>query len=273
MINALSIDLEDWFCVYNLSSIIKKPDWDKCELRVEESTRKILRILEKFQTNATFFVLGWIADKVPNLIKEIERRGHEIALHGYGHTLITKLKPSEFEEDIKKGLESLEKIGVDQKIIGYRAPSFTVVEKTFWALDILEKYGIKYDSSVFPVGFHPDYGIPDAPLVPYKITENLFEFPLSVANVFGKRVPCSGGGYFRIYPYFFTRYLIGKINKDKRPVVFYLHPWEIDTGQPKIKLPLTKRIRHYFNINKTEQRLEKLLTHFKFNTIKNVLGI
>ncbi|HEY5536957.1 MAG TPA: XrtA system polysaccharide deacetylase [Ignavibacteria bacterium] len=270
MLNALSIDLEDWFCVHNLSSVIKKEDWDKCEYRVEKNSSKILDLLDKYNTKATFFVLGWIAEKSPQLIKEIENRGHEIASHGYYHTLITSLTPEEFESDLKRGVEAIKKTGVTQEILGFRAPSFTIVDKTKWALEILEKNNFKYDSSVFPVSFHPDYGIGDVPLSPYKITKGILEFPMSVALFFGKKIPFGGGGYFRLFPYFITKYLFGKVNREGRPVIFYLHPWEIDPGQPKMKLPMLNKFRHYNNLNKTEKRFDRLLNDFQFTTLKNL---
>ncbi|HWP45180.1 MAG TPA: XrtA system polysaccharide deacetylase [Blastocatellia bacterium] len=274
MINAMSIDLEDWFCVHNLSQAIRREDWDRCELRVHESTTRLLDLLDRHSTRATFFVLGWVAKRLPELIREVERRGHEIAAHGYNHLLLTEITPQEFEEDISRSLDALAACGIEQRPSGFRAPSFTIVEKTRgWALETLEKYGFEYDSSVFPVGFHPDYGIPDAPLGPYRITDRIIEFPLSCLELFGKRLPFSGGGYFRLFPYAYTRYCIKRCNALGRPVVFYLHPWEIDTGQPKVKLSRSKEFRHYCNLDKTEQRLDALLSEFRFATMKEVLGL
>lgn len=273
MKNAFSIDLEDWFCVYNLSNVIKRQDWDRCELRVYESTRRILDLLEKYKSNATFFVLGWVADRLPELIREVEKRGHEIGVHGYNHLLITRITEDEFEEDLRKALDALKRCGLRHDVIGFRAPSFTIVKTTMWALKILEKYDIKYDSSIFPVGFHPDYGIADAPVQPFKVTDRLLEFPLSCVEFFGMRFPCSGGGYFRIFPYLYTQQCVKRCNAQGQPVVFYLHPWELDPGQPRVKLPLSKRIRHYYGLGQTERKLEKLLQDFQFTTIKEVLGL
>jgi len=273
MINAFSIDLEDWFCVYNFSNVIKQEDWDSYEYRAEKNTRKLLLILDEFNVKCTFFVLGWISEKSPELIKEIENRGHEIAFHTYTHSLINYLSREQFEEEITKGLNIFKDIGIKQPISGFRAPSFTITKDTYWALEILSKYNFRYDSSVFPVGFHPDYGINNAPLSPYEIKENLLEFPLSVLKIMGKNIPCCGGGYFRLYPYFLTKFMIKKVNRQGRPVNFYIHPWEIDPDQPKVNLPLLKKFRHYNNLNKTEKRLRKLLKDFKFTTIKNVLGL
>ncbi|MHB1689030.1 MAG: XrtA system polysaccharide deacetylase [Ignavibacteriaceae bacterium] len=269
MINAISIDLEDWFCAYNLRIDIK--DWDKQELRVEENTHRLLNILDKYNTKATFFVLGWIAEKVPGLITEIETAGHEIGVHGYSHTLITKMTPQQFEDDLIRALNIIS-LAVKNPVIGFRAPSFTIIKKTLWALDILKKNNIKYDSSIYPVGFHPDYGIYDVPLQIHNIGQ-IIEVPMSVAEISGKRIPCSGGGYFRIFPYAVMKYLMKKCNEQGRPVIFYLHPWEVDPGQPRMNLPLTKKFRHYYNLDKTAHRLEKLLTDFIFAPIREVLNL
>jgi polysaccharide deacetylase family protein (PEP-CTERM system associated) len=274
MENAFSVDLEDWFCVHNLSQVIKQKNWDTCELRVEVSTRRILSLLDKHQTRATFFVLGWIAKRLPELVRDIEARGHDIAVHGYNHLLLTELTPREFEDDLVRALQTLEDCGVQQPVRGFRAPSFTIVEKTKqWAFRILEKYNFHYDSSIFPVGFHPDYGLRETPLGPHKVSEKLSEFPLSCLEMFGKRLPFSGGGYFRHFPYSYTKFCLQKCNEQGRPAVFYLHPWELDEGQPKIRLPFIKSFRHYHNLNKTEKRLDQLLADFKFTTIREVLGL
>ncbi|MBN1434440.1 polysaccharide deacetylase family protein, partial [Candidatus Fermentibacterales bacterium] len=180
MINALSIDLEDWFCANNITEAIGRSAWDSCELRVTGSTKSILEVLATHGTKATFFVLGWIAERVPELVDEIERQGHEIATHGYSHTLLTHMTPESFADDLGRALE-VTKLGPDREIIGFRAPSFTLVDSTRWALDVMADLGIEYDSSMFPIGFHPDYGIPDAPLSVHRPTERIVEFPLSCA--------------------------------------------------------------------------------------------
>jgi polysaccharide deacetylase family protein (PEP-CTERM system associated) len=274
MKNAFSVDLEDWFCVHNLAQVIRPKDWDNCELRVYQSTRRILDLLDKHQTRATFFVLGWIAERLPEMVRDIEARGHDIAVHGYNHLLLTEITPLEFEKDLVKALQTLEDCGVKQPTRGFRAPSFTIVEKTRgWAFRILEKYNFQYDSSIFPVGFHPDYGIPATPLGPHRISDRLVEFPLSCLEIFGKRLPFSGGGYFRIFPYAYTKLCLQRCNAQGRPAVFYLHPWELDDKQPKIGLPFSKRFRHYHNLDKTEKRLDALLSDFQFTTIREVLGL
>ena len=275
MKNAISIDLEDWFCVNNLSGVIHREQWDTCELRVQDSTRRLIELFDRHNTKATFFVLGWVADRIPALIKELDDRGHEIGVHGYNHLLLTEISPEEFDEDLARGLEAINRCGVSSRPLGFRAPSFTMVKRTKdWALPILEKHRFKYDSSVFPIGFHPDYGMVEAPLSPYKISPGLHEFPMSCLEVLGKRFPFSGGGYFRLFPYAYTKYCMQKVNDQGRPAVFYLHPWELDPGQPKVKnLSLSQRFRHYRNIDQTEKRLEKLLKDFEFTTIREVLGL
>ena len=273
MKNAISIDLEDWFCAFNMTRFIGRDEWEKCELRVVANTERILRLLDSHNVHATFFVLGWIAERTPDLIREIASAGHEIATHGYDHLLLTGSTESEFEEDLRKGLGALRACGIESPVSGYRAPSFTIVSGTMWALRVLEKFDIRYDSSVFPVGFHPDYGIADASLAPYRITDRIIEFPLSCVELLGKRFPCSGGAYFRLFPYAYTKWCFNRINAEGRPAVFYLHPWEIDPGQPRIRLPLSKRIRHYHGLARTEGKLKRLLDDFEFTTIREVLCI
>jgi polysaccharide deacetylase family protein (PEP-CTERM system associated) len=272
MINALSIDLEEWFCGHILEKGLSRSYWNSQELRVIANTKKLLRILDDHNTKATFFVLGWLAERAPDLVKEVARRGHEIATHGYSHVSLTEMTPKEFEDDLKKALTITQEC-VDYKILGYRAPSFTVTKKTSWAFDIMAKHGIKYDSSVFPIGFHPDYGVGDSQLSVYKITNAITEVPLSVVEMVGKRIPCGGGGYFRLYPYGLTKALLSRCTEEGRPIVFYLHPWELDMRQPRIGLSFLNRFRHYHNLDKVHYRLEKLLYDFKFATIRKVLGI
>ena len=273
MKNAMSIDLEDWFCVHSLRSAIGREDWNTCEVRVHKGLRRIMSLLDTHKTRATFFVLGWIAERFPELVQEIEERGHEIALHGYNHLLITETTATEFEEDLKKAFRALKSCGIKQDIVGFRAPSFTIVANTMWALKILEKYKLKYDSSVFPMRCLSTPGFPGAPVGPYKITEQLFEFPISCIELLGMRFPCGGGAYFRILPYFYTRYCLRKCNSAGRPVAFYIHPWELDPEHPRVKVSATIKFGHYYNLGRTEQKLELLLSDFEFTTIRDVLGI
>ncbi len=272
VVNALSIDVEDWFCVNNMSGTIRREDWEVCESRVVRNTDRILNILKQHYTKATFFILGWVAERFPDIVRKIDEEGHEIATHGYSHSLLPSLSPEEFEDDLAMSIEVLSR-HTTQDIIGFRAPSFTITKKTLWALETLKKYGIKYDSSVFPVGFHPDYGVRESPLSPYQIADNLLEFPLGCFELIGRRFPCSGGGYFRAFPYLYTKFGINQCNKTGRPVVFYLHPWEIDDQQPRLKIPLSKRFRHYNNLHRTEDRLKQLLQDFRFTTIRKKLNL
>ena len=268
----MSVDVEDWFCVHNLSRLIPYADWDKCESRVERSTTRLLDLFGKHQVEATFFVLGWVADRFPDLVREIERRGHEVATHGYSHRLLTFMQPEEFRADLQRSLEVLART-TSQVVRGFRAPSFSLTKQTLWAVDILRESGIQYDSSVFPVAFHPDYGIPDADLGPHRLAEGLTELPMGVAEVLGRRVPCSGGGYFRLYPYALTRALMRRCNQQGRPVMFYLHPWEADPGQPRVAgLSWSKRFRHYNNLDRTEERLEWLLNDFAFTSARQLIA-
>jgi len=269
--NVFSIDLEYWFCVQNLSGAIPRDEWDRCESRVERNTLLLLELLAHHQVEATFFVLGWVAERHPDLVREVERRGHEIATHGYSHRLLTSLQPEEFRADLGRSLEVLARCS-SRPVRGFRAPSFSVTRKTWWALDILRANGIQYDSSIFPVGFHPDYGIPDAPLNAHRLPEGIFELPMSCAEVFGRKVPCSGGGYFRLFPYAVTRALMRRCNQQGRSVIFYLHPWEVDPEQPRVELPALKRFRHYNNLDRTAERLERLLGDFQFTSIRRLFA-
>ena len=272
MQNVMSIDLEDWFCVYNLSRLIPYADWDRCESRVERNTLRLLALFAKYRVQATFFVLGWVAERFPDLVKEVERAGHEIASHGYAHRLLTLMNPEEFRADLLRSLEVLSRTS-SQPVLGFRAPSFSLTSTTLWAVDVLKEAGIRYDSSVFPVGFHPDYGIVDADLSPHQLAEGVTELPMGVTELLGQRIPCSGGGYFRLFPYAVTRSLMRRCNAQGRPVIFYLHPWELDPGQPRVRgLPWSTRFRHYNNLERTEERLERLLGDFSFTSARTLIA-
>lgn len=271
MKNAISVDLEDWFCANNFDDILGYKKWDRQKFRLVESTRRILEILKKHETKATFFVLGYIAERAPDLIKEIKIAGHEIASHGFAHHKITALTKDEFDADLKKSIKAIEG-ACGMRPIGYRAPSFSITDKTRWALKILVKNGFKYDSSMYPTIYHPSYGAKLDSLSISKIN-GIIEIPLSVVEFLGLKIPCSGGAYFRILPYWLTKFFVKKINKSGRPFIFYIHPWEIDRGQPRLKLSFFKKIRHYFNISKTEDRLERVLCDFKFTNISEVINI
>ncbi|MBC8439475.1 MAG: DUF3473 domain-containing protein [Deltaproteobacteria bacterium] len=269
MTNYLTIDVEDYFQVSAFEKVVESyHKWPTYPSRVERNTRKILDILDKHNAKATFFVVGWIAEKFPDLIKEISRQGHPLGCHSYYHRLVYDLSPEEFRQDTQNAKEILEQIS-GQQINGYRAPSYSITKRSLWALGILEELGFSFDSSIFPI-YHDRYGIPDAPRFEYKIPEyKLIEYPISTALFFGKKLPVSGGGYFRLFPYWFTRMALNKINmRDKQPFVFYLHPWEVDPNQPKINnAGALSRFRHYVNLDKTANRLEQLLQDFSFSPL------
>jgi polysaccharide deacetylase family protein (PEP-CTERM system associated) len=262
-LNGLSFDIEDWFQVENLKGVISCDEWDGCELRVTQNTKKILGLLEKYQTKATFFILGWVAEKCPSLVKQIDAEGHEVASHGYGHELIYKLTPEAFCNDLQRSMEILESI-TGKRVFGYRAPSFSVIPETEWAIDALKDAGFRYDSSIFPTSFHNRYGFNGVSRFPFEFPNGIVEIPLSTYRLWGTNFPLAGGAYFRLFPYFYFQYLLRRLNNEEKPTSFYMHPWELDPGQPRMKVRLDYRLRHYTNLKKAEKRLEKLLSHFKF---------
>lgn len=273
-VNAISIDLEEWFTVYNFAAIFPQSEWESLEQRAEKSVRRLLELFDEFDVKATFFILGWVAERQPKLISDIAGAGHEIATHGYGHELVKEIGPEKFREDLFKSIEAIRNAVPDADIVGYRAPSFSVNPDLNWFFETLKEAGIKYDSSLFPVAFHPDYANSGVPLEPYQIRPDVIEYPMSCVRVGKLTLPCSGGGYFRLLPYAWFKWGIKKINNEGRAAVFYLHPWEIDPGQPRIKeVPLSKQFRHYNNLKKCEKRLRKLLNDFKFTTVREVLEL
>lgn len=277
MLNALTIDVEDYFQVNAFAGVIRQDQWESYPLRVDGNTRRILDMLDSFSISATFFILGWVAERLPALTKEIQRRGHEIACHGYGHQLIFNIGPDAFREDIRKAKQLLED-QCGQKVNGYRAPSYSITGKSLWALDILVEEGFTYDSSIFPV-LHDTYGIPDAQRFPHMIQTgagSLMEFPLTTLPLKlgwkDVRLPIAGGGYLRLLPSELIRRGINKINQqEKQPAVLYFHPWEIDPEQPRIKAGLKSRFRHYINLDKTEGKLSHLFKKVRFAPMGEVL--
>jgi polysaccharide deacetylase family protein (PEP-CTERM system associated) len=271
--NALSFDLEDWFCVSNMAHAITPDQWESQEQRIEANTARLLALLDRHAVGATFFVLGWIAERRPNLIRSIAGKGHEIATHGYSHRLLTEMTPQEFSEDLRRALAVTQPL-VEEKIVGYRAPTFTVTADTLWALDILKTQGIRYDSSVFPISFLTAYGrIPGISTGIFPIAPGVVEFPISCGNLFGLKVPFGGGCFFRAFPYPLIAHFMRQCGRQGRPAMFYLHPWEIDPDQPRISMPVTDRLRHYVNLHKTFDRLDRLLTDFSFAPTRKVLNL
>lgn len=273
MLNALSIDVEDYFQVEAFSRVIDRAEWSTFPCRVAENTRRVLRLLETHQVRATFFVLGWVAEREPELVREIAAAGHEIATHGYGHQLIYRQTPEEFAEDVRRSIQAIGDALPDAKILGYRAPSFSITLQSLWALDILAGLGIRYDSSIFPMSGHDLYGIPDAPRFAHRVRPQLCEFPVSTVRYARRNWPVAGGGYFRLFPLPLTRYAIRRINSEHQPAVVYLHPWEFDPEQPRIhQASMKSRFRHYLNLHKTETRLHRLLGHFRFAPLREVFA-
>jgi polysaccharide deacetylase family protein (PEP-CTERM system associated) len=273
MLNALSFDIEDYFQVESFKKVVSCSDWDTYPSRVVENTRRILRLLREYKTKATFFILGWVADRHPDLVEEIAADGHEIATHGYWHQLIYRQTPEEFAADLQKSFQALEKAIGKYPIVGYRAPTFSITEPSRWALDILQAHGIKYDSSIFPVTAHDRYGISHADRFANQIAEGLWEFPPSTVQLGKRNLPVAGGGYFRLFPLPLTRWAIRRINAEGQPAVIYLHPWEFDPQQPRIKgASLLSRFRHYLNLDRTESRLRKLLEEFQFGSMNQVFS-
>ena len=272
--NALTVDVEDYFHVSAFSECIDQNDWDSYPLRVERNTRRLLDIFDLHSVKATFFVLGWVAERIPGLVKEIAASGHEVACHGYSHQLVYSQKPEVFREETLRSKSLLEEI-IQSPVRGYRAASYSITEQSRWALDILAEVGFDYDSSIYPV-YHDRYGIPGADEFPHQLETpkgyQLVEFPLSTARIFSFRLPVAGGGYFRLYPYTITKAGLSQINHRQKPFIFYLHPWEIDTEQPKISAGWKSRFRHYNNLDKCEPRLERLMNDFKFGTALGVLN-
>lgn len=268
IVNYLTIDVEDYFQVAAFEDIIDPRDWGSMEQRVERNTDKILQIINSHSVKATFFIVGWIAERFPHIVRQIQSEGHEIACHSYWHRKVYDLSPEEFREDTLKAKLTLESI-IGQPVLGYRAPSYSITNQSLWALDILEELGFTYDSSIFPIT-HDNYGIPDAPRFKYVPPgKSLTEYPISTVRLFGRNLPASGGGYFRLFPYELSRRLFLHVNqKEKQPFMFYLHPWEIDPAQPRLKKAgAFSKFRHYTNLSSTYSRLEKMFSEFSFGPI------
>jgi polysaccharide deacetylase family protein (PEP-CTERM system associated) len=272
VVHALSFDVEEHFQVAAFWSTMRRNHWDDYESRVERNVERILSILSLHEIRATFFVLGWIAQKHRGLVKAIARSGHEIASHGFGHELITSQTPNLFREDIRNSKDLLEDI-IGGPIHGYRAPSFTITTETQWALPILVEEGYVYDSSIFPIQ-HDRYGMPGANPWCHRlatIAGPLWEVPPSTVKVGPVRLPVAGGGYFRLYPYRILRNLLKRTAAEGHPLIMYLHPWELDPDQPRMEGSSMSMFRHYLNLQKTEARLHQLVTDFKFTSIREAV--
>lgn len=273
VVNAMSIDVEDYFHVSVFDGLVPRSQWDRMESRVEANTMRLLAIFDEYGVRSTFFVLGWVGRRFPKLVGAIARAGHEVASHGYAHRLVYDQTPAAFRSDVRRAKDVIEQ-AAGRAVSGYRAPSYSITPRSLWALDILAEEGYAYDSSIFPIR-HDRYGIPVSGRRPYRIdrgARSIIEIPGSTTAVGPVNLPIAGGGYFRLLPYGWTRWGISRVNStERRPVVFYLHPWEIDPGQPRLQAGRLGRLRHYRNLDKTEARLRQLLTDFRFDAIDAVV--
>jgi polysaccharide deacetylase family protein (PEP-CTERM system associated) len=287
MKNALTFDIEEYFHAEAFARTLSPEAWPGLASRVVDTTQRILDMLDYANTRATFFVLGWVAERYPALVQEIAARHHEIACHGYGHQMINRQTRQQFAEDVRRAKAGIED-AAGTAVIGYRAPTFSVIRGTLWSLEVLWEAGFLYDSSIFPI-VHDRYGIPDAPRFPYRVPmtnghepangngnangHGIAEFPLSTISVLGRRLPIAGGGYFRLLPYGVTRRLIQHLNaREHQPVIVYLHPWELDVHQPKMRVGWLTQLRHSVNTHSTEDKLRRLLKDFRFAPVRAILA-
>jgi polysaccharide deacetylase family protein (PEP-CTERM system associated) len=273
IVNAMSVDVEDYYHVSAFDRVVPKDEWTKLEGRVVPNTERLLETFDQAHVKATFFVLGCVAERYPALVRRIADLGHEVASHGYHHQLIYSLTPSQFRDDVRSAKQLLEDL-TGQRVSGYRAPSYSITKLSLWALDVLIDEGYEYDTSIFPI-HHDRYGIPDAPRhVHYLERRNgtIIEIPPSTVRVAGVNVPIAGGAYFRLLPFEWTRWGIERVNGvERRPVMFYLHPWEVDPEQPRFHVSATTRIRHYTRLKSTLPRFSRLLQQFQFEPIAAML--
>lgn len=275
-VNAMSVDVEDYFHVQAFADTINRKDWTALEYRAEQNTEALLSLFGQRGIRATFFVLGWVAERSPRLVRTIADGGHEVACHGWSHRLVYEQPREEFRSETERAKKLLEDT-IGAEVSGYRAASYSITRQSLWALDALIDLGFRYDSSIYPVR-HGTYGVPDAPTAPFRLQtpsgHAITEFPIATATWLGLRIPVGGGGYFRILPYALVRRGLQRINGPQRsPFVFYLHPWEIDPEQPVIEgLRALSRFRHYTNLHKTRERLERLLDEFCFGSVSDVLA-
>ena len=273
VVNAMSVDVEEHFHVSVFDGIVPRAAWDTMESRVVANTGRLLSLFDEYGVRATFFVLGWVAERHADLVRRIAGAGHEVASHGYAHRLIYDQTPAAFRLDVRRAKDILED-AAGRRVVSYRAPSYSVTPRSLWALDILVEEGYEYDSSIFPIR-HDRYGIPVSGRQPYAIERNgrsLVEVPASTTRVGAVNLPIAGGGYFRLLPYAWTRWGITRVNqREGRPAIFYIHPWEMDPDQPRLPAGRLGRFRHYRNLDKTEARLRRLLTDFTFDTVRSIV--
>ena len=271
--NALTVDVEDYFQVSALAPHFDRGTWDAQPCRVERNVQRLLALFNETGARATFFTLGWIAERYPQLVRDIVAGGHELASHGYGHQRASEQSREVFGDDVRRAKALLEDLG-GRPVQGYRAPSFSIGMGNLWAFDVLLEAGYRYSSSVYPVR-HDHYGMPDAPRFPYESRPGLLEIPITTTRLLGRNLPAGGGGYFRLAPYEVSRWALRRVNElDQRPAIFYFHPWEIDPDQPRVhEASLKTRFRHYVNLHKTESRLGQLLRDFRWGRVDEVFDL
>lgn len=272
LLNALTVDVEDYFQVSALAPLIDRASWPTRECRVARNVERLLDLFAERNAHATFFTLGWIAERYPQLVRRIVADGHELASHGYGHLRASEQSRADFQQDVLRAKGLLEDMS-GGPVRGYRAPSFSIGDGNPWAFDVLLDAGHRYSSSVYPVQ-HDHYGSPDAPRFPYAVRPGLLEIPLTTVRMWGRNLPAGGGGYFRLAPYSLSRWALRRVNDtDVRPAIFYMHPWEIDPEQPRIPgTGMKTRFRHYVNLDKTESRLGRLLGDFRWGRVDEVFA-
>jgi polysaccharide deacetylase family protein (PEP-CTERM system associated) len=273
ILNALTIDVEDYYHVSGFEGVVGRAHWGAFEPRIGASTALILDALERTGVRATFFVLGWVAEHHPGVVRAIHAAGHEVGCHSYWHRLIYQQTPAEFRADLRRARAVLEDL-IGNAVIAYRAPTFSITRRSLWALDMLVEEGFRLDSSIFPT-HHDRYGLAGTPTRPHRIARpagSLVEFPLAVWDGLGYPLPLGGGGYFRLYPYALTRLGLRAVNAAGRPFVAYLHPWELDPGQPRLRAGWLRGFRHYVNLRRTAGRLDRLLGDFRLGTLSDVLA-
>lgn len=273
--NAMTIDVEDYFQVSAFERHISREHWPSLPCRVEANIERILALLDAEKVKATFFTLGWIAEHYPAMVRRIVDNGHELASHGYSHQRVSDQNPHEFHQDVSRAKTLLEDIG-GQPVIGYRAPSFSIGARNLWALDVLREAGYRYSSSIYPIS-HDHYGMPDAPRFAYypRGRDGLLEVPITTVRMMKKNLPSGGGGYFRLFPYVVSRWLLKRVNQeDRQPGIFYFHPWEIDPEQPRQRnVGMKTSFRHYVNLHRTEARLKALTRDFRWGRMDDIFMV
>ena len=275
-VNGFSVDVEDWYQVADFDAVVAFADWDRYESRVERNTDRILALLDEVGVKGTFFVLTWNAERHPEIVQRIAAAGHEIASHGYAHRLIYEQTPETFRDDITRAKATLEDI-TGTAVLGYRAPSTSVTPRSLWALDVLLDVGLRYDSSIFPIR-DTLYGLPDADRFPHVIRRRdgreLLEFPLATTRLFGRNVPLAGGGWLRVFPYRYTRWAMRRVNREGHPAVAFVHPWEVDPEQPRMRTAGRRGFStHYVGLRGTYGKLRRLFRDFRFAPLRDVLGL